>query len=171
MNALGNDRVVEYVNEHFVSTYPKVGTFRVINGQKVGGNVASYFCLADGSVLHAVPGQVTADKFLNEARWAYEVRKAVLTKSTKLAEGTVDARKYRELMKQAHLERFNAEAGPRWGNKQSLPLNMPRTVSPQAQAHWLLATRPMAEIDDIYPRVWTQILREELSLRPVEKAQ
>jgi hypothetical protein len=50
------------------------GTFQIINGQKVGGNVASYFCVWDGGVLHAVPGQVNAQKLLEEAHWAYSSR-------------------------------------------------------------------------------------------------
>jgi hypothetical protein len=169
VNALGDERVVDYVNENFVSTYLKVGTFQVINGQKVGGNVASYFCLGDGSVLHAVPGQVNADKFLNEARWAFEVRKSALTFSTDLVEGKVDARKYRDIVKKAHVERFNVETGHRFNHRQTLPVSLPRNVGQQAQAHWLLASRPMARIDDVYPTVWTQVLREQLSTLPVEK--
>ena len=50
MNALANTQVADYLNENYICTFLKVGTFQIINGQKVGGNVASYFCLADGSV-------------------------------------------------------------------------------------------------------------------------
>ena len=169
MNALGNPRVVEYINENFVSTYLKVGTFQIVNGQKVGGNVASYFCLGDGTVLHAVPGQVGADQFLTEARWAYEVRKSALTHSTDLRARQVDKRKYAEVVRQAHLERYSADAGSNWGNRQTLPLSMPRNVNQQTQAHWLLASNPLPQIDRVYPTVWTQILREQLSTLPVEK--
>jgi hypothetical protein len=145
-----------------------VGTFQIVNGQKQGGNVASYFCLGDGSVLHAIPGQVQPAKFLSEARWAYEVRKAALTSSTDLVRGEVDARKYRERVKSAHLERYSVGGGMRWGNNQ-LPNTLPRNVTQQTQVHWLLATRPMPRIDDVYPIVWERILNEKLSTLPVER--
>ena len=67
MNALADEKVAEYVNEHCIATYLKVGTFQVVNGQKVGGNVASYFCVNDGAVVHAVAGPVDAQVFLSEA--------------------------------------------------------------------------------------------------------
>src|SRR5215212_7493444 len=152
------------MNENFVSTYLKVGTFQIVNGQKQGGNVASYFCLADGSVLHAVPGQTNAEKLLSEARWAYEIRKAALTHSTELASRNVDKRKYADVIRKAHVERYHNEGGQRWGNSPTaIPANMPRNVGPQAQAHWLLAKGSLASIENVYPTVWTQILREQLS--------
>ena len=51
MNALANPQVGKYLNEYFVSSFQKVGTFRIVGGQKQGGNVASYFCAPDGRVL------------------------------------------------------------------------------------------------------------------------
>ena len=58
MNALADDRVGQYFNAHFVSAFQKVGTFKIVDGQKQGGNVAAYFCTADGRVLHVVAGPV-----------------------------------------------------------------------------------------------------------------
>jgi hypothetical protein len=46
-----------------------VGTFRIVNGQKQGGNVASYFCTPDGRVLHLIAGPVDGDTLIREARW------------------------------------------------------------------------------------------------------
>jgi hypothetical protein len=171
VNALNDKRVSDYMNENFVCTYLKVGTFQIINGQKVGGNVASYFCLADGSVLHAVPGQTNADKLLNEARWAYEIRKFALTQSTQLASGGVDKRKYAESIRRSHTERYHGGHGAHWNNPQMQPLpnSLPRHVNAQSQVHWLLARSPLANIDSVYPTVWTEILREQLSARPVER--
>ena len=158
------------MNENFVCTYLKVGTFQIINGQKVGGNVASYFCLADGSVLHAVPGQTNADKLLTEARWAYEIRKFALTQGTQLASGSVDKRKYAESIRKSHTERYHGD-GIHWNHRQPTPLpnQMPRHLTQQQQVHWLLARSPLANIDNVYPTVWTEVLREQLSARPVEK--
>jgi hypothetical protein len=171
VNALADPRVVEYLNENFVCTFLKVGTFQIINGQKVGGNVASYFCLHDGGVLHAVPGQVGADKLLAESRWAHEVRKSALTFSTDLGTGNLDMRKYRDRITRSHLERFHADGNPVPGKKSHAPLpkNLPRFASQQAQVHWLLARQPVAKLDTVYPFVWTQILQEKLSGLPVTR--
>ncbi len=155
MNALASDPVADFVNEHCVATYLKVGTFRIVNGQKQGGNVASYFCLPDGSVLHAVAGPVDARKFLSEARWAVETRKSALTLSTKLTTGEIDPQKYRNHVQQAHRERFRVEA----------PQGAPR--SRPGQVHALLMTNPLMSIDEAYPIVWEQVLNEKLSGLPV----
>src|SRR5215813_1884668 len=90
----------------------KVGTFRIVDGQKQGGNVASYFCLPDGAVVHAVPGKVDARTLLTEARWAIETRKFALTQSTDLEGGGVDMIRFRYLIRQAHEERFAVEKNP-----------------------------------------------------------
>jgi hypothetical protein len=172
---LGDARVVDYLNDNFVCTYLKVAKFEIINNQKVGGNVASYFCLADASasVVHAVPGQSNPDKMLSEARWAYETRKTALTFGTVLGTDKVDMRKYYDRVKQAHLERYNNEAGGMWHLKANgghqLPANMPRNLSQQGQVHYLLAKEPLAKLDLLYPIVWTQVLGEQLSTLPVGK--
>ena len=44
MNALADPAAGKYLNEYFVSSFQKVATFRIADGQKQGGNVASYFC-------------------------------------------------------------------------------------------------------------------------------
>jgi hypothetical protein len=174
VNALADGRVAEYINENFVATYLKVGTFQIINGQKVGGNVASYFCLPDSSVLHAVPGKVDGARLLSEARWAYETRKSALTLSTDLVSGVVDQTKYQVLVQQAHVERYQAEGhrGPGIGRRgkaaaQALPADLPRGISQQGQAHWVLAHSPLERLERIYPFVWQEILREQLSGLPV----
>ena len=106
MNALADERVGSYLKDGFVSTYVKVGTFQIVNGQKVGGNVASYFCLPDGSVVHVVPGKVDATTFLNEARFALETHKFASMVSTELASGRKDPHKYQVAIRKAHEERL-----------------------------------------------------------------
>ena len=59
MNALANPEVGKYFEKYFVTSFQRVGTFKIVqtpNGpkQKQGGNVATYFCAPDGRVLHAV---------------------------------------------------------------------------------------------------------------------
>ncbi len=171
MNAFADPRVVDYLNENFVCTYLKVGTFQIVNGQKQGGNVASYFCFPDTSVVHAIPGQVAADKLLSEARFAFETRKSGLTYATDLVRDFVDVRKLRDHLTKTHAERYHAEQNNWQGKKGYLPVpgSMPRHVSQQSQAHWLLARQPLAKLDTVYPVVWTQILNEQLSGVPVAK--
>ena len=177
MNALADQRVADEFNEKFVCTYLKVGTFQIINGQKVGGNVASYWCLADGSVLHAVPGKMDANKLLMEARWASETRKAALTHCTNLVTGEPSMKKYESFVKRAHTERFYAEQqhpGVRrevWPGERPLPMTSCRRhyLCSKAEAHWLLARSPLDKIDTVYPVVWTRILNEQLSGLPVEQ--
>jgi hypothetical protein len=172
VNALSDPRVAQYINENFVATYLKVGTFQIINGQKVGGNVASYFCLWDGSVVHAVPSKVEADQLLSEARWAVDVRKSALMFATDLGTGNINMTRYRYKMMQANVERYHAETNSSAsgsGSDIQLPMSLPREQSQQAQAEWVLARNPLAQLNDVYPYLWTQILQEKLSDVPVTK--
>jgi hypothetical protein len=169
--------VAEFVNEHFIATYLKVGTFQIVDGQKQGGNVASYFCLFEGSVVHAVAGPVDARAFLREARWALETRKAALTFATKLVTGEIDHGKYLSQFRKAHEERFlvenrasiaqlRRELAKHAGGQAPLP-ELLRNSSRAAQIHWLLATNPLPAIEDVYPIVWERVLNERLSGLPV----
>ena len=78
MNALANPEVGKYLNEYFACSFQKVATFRVVGGQKQGGNVASYFCAPDGRVLHVVAGPVNSATLLKEARWVVETTKKAM---------------------------------------------------------------------------------------------
>jgi hypothetical protein len=165
------------VADHFESTYQKVGTFRVVNGQKLGGNVATYFCLADGTVVHAVAGPVGARQFLTEARWAVDLRKLAA------AEAGGDVARYRATVRKGHLERLASEGGL------SLPPNtLPKLVNgpppvptaglvhrpaaqrtgTQGQVHVLLAYSPLARLEHLYPIVFEQVLGERVSTLPVQ---
>lgn len=168
VNALADARVADYLNEHFVCTYLKVGTFLIVGGQKVGGNVASYYCLGDGSVVHAVAGKVSADTLLNESRWATEIRKSAIMNATNLISGNIDMKKFSDKIQRAHAERYHKDGGG-WshGKYSPVPMQFPHHRGKQAQAHWLLARNPLGQLDTIYPVVWTRILNEQLSDAPV----
>ena len=105
MNALANPEVGKYLNEYFVSSFQKVGTFRILNGQKQGGNVASYFCAPDGRVLHAIAGPVDAATMLKEAKWVVESTKKAMTESKG------DGAKFKALFRQWHADRLRQESG------------------------------------------------------------
>jgi hypothetical protein len=105
VNALANPEVGKYLNENFVSAFQKVATFKIVNGQKQGGNVAAYFCATDGRVLHAVAGPVDAATMLREAKWVVETtRKA-------LAESKNDGGRFKAYFRTAHAQRLRNEHG------------------------------------------------------------
>jgi hypothetical protein len=105
VGALANTEVGKFVNEHFVSSYQKVATFKIVGGAKQGGNVATYFCAQDGRVLHAVAGPVDAGTFLREARWVVDTAK----KALKEADG--DGGKFKMHFRKAHAQKLKDEFG------------------------------------------------------------
>jgi hypothetical protein len=105
VNALANPEVGKYINEYFVSAFQKVGTFRIVNGQKQGGNVAAYFCAPDGRVLHVVAGPVDAQTMLHEAKWVVETATKAIEESK--GNGATFKTAYRKL----HAERLRREHG------------------------------------------------------------
>src|SRR6266446_3160692 len=95
----------KYLNEFFVASYQKVATFRIVNGQKQGGNVASYFCAPDGRVLHIIAGPVDAATMLREAKWVVE------TTEKAMDECKDDGVKFKAFFRKAHADRLKAEHG------------------------------------------------------------
>lgn len=179
MNALANKEVGTYMSKHFVCTYQRVGTFKIVNNAKQGGNVASYFCKADRHVLHALAGPVDAKTFLREARWAVETSKhaALLAGDGPLT--------WKAVVRKAHLDRLAEDhnvnihqlympnayelaallrGGPLRGNFAAVGW-----LDNQGKTHHLLATYPLVELGRIYHLVFTDILNEEVSTLPVAK--
>lgn len=105
MNALANPEVGKYLNEYFCSSFQKVATFRIVGGQKQGGNVASYFCAPDGRVLHAIAGPVDARTLLHEASWVVDNAK----KAIEEAKG--DGSRFKAFFRRAHADRLRNEHG------------------------------------------------------------
>ncbi len=105
MNALASPEVGKYLNEYFCSSFQKVATFKIVGGQKQGGNVASYFCAPDGRVLHAVAGPVDANTLLREAKWVVENAKKAIEESKG------DGGRFKAYFRRAHADRLRAEHG------------------------------------------------------------
>src|SRR5262249_39496420 len=105
VNALNNPEVGKYLNEYFCASFQKVATFRIVGGQKQGGNVASYFCAPDGRVLHVIAGPVDAQTMLREAKWVVETTKKAMEES----KGTGAA--FKAYFGKAHAERLRQEYG------------------------------------------------------------
>jgi hypothetical protein len=157
VNALANPEVGKYLNEYFTSSFQKVGTFRIVNGQKQGGNVASYFCAPDGRVLHAVAGPVNANALLREARWAVETYKLALL------ENPDDDTGLRAFFWKAHAERLRREhrfdltgGGGR------------RKLSNPGRVHLILAAAPLARLEQVYRLVFEKVLGETVTTAPVD---
>jgi hypothetical protein len=165
------------VAENFEATYQKVGTFRVVNGNKQGGNVASYFCLSDGTVIHAVAGPLDAAQYLQELRWAIDLRKQAASESGG------DLMKYRRVLRFGHQERLS-ESGPRipadllpaitpgappipTANPLHTPVGRRLAKTRQGQVHTLLAYYPLPKIQQLYPIVFEEVLKEKVSTLPV----
>jgi hypothetical protein len=105
VSALANAAVGKYLNEFFVSSFQKVATFKIVNGAKQGGNVASYFCAPDGRVLHVVAGPVNATVMLKEAKWVVETAKVAIKESKG------DGGKFKAIFRTAHAKRLKDEYG------------------------------------------------------------
>ena len=153
-----------------------MGTFQLVNGVKVGGNVAAYFCLSDGTVIHAVAGPLGARQFLQEARWAVDLRKLAAS------EAGGDVARYRAAIRKGHLERLAAESSlklpPRTlpaitNGAPPVPTNNQirtpagRGTGNQGQVHILLAYYPLPKIQQLYTIVFEDILGEKVSTLPV----
>ncbi|QJW93434.1 hypothetical protein [Frigoriglobus tundricola] len=162
--------------DNFEATYQKVGTFRIVDGAKVGGNVASYFCLSDGTVIHAVAGPLNARQYLQELRWAADLRKMAASES-----GGSTA-KYRAVLRKGHLERLAVESGVRLppnalppivAGPPPVPTDKPlhthvgRGLNNQGQVHALLAYYPLPKIQQLYTIVFEDVLKEKVSTLPV----
>jgi hypothetical protein len=105
VNALANPEVGKYLNENCACSFQKVATFKIVNGQKQGGNVASYFCAPDGRVLHVIAGPVDAATMLREAKWVVETTKKAM------AESKGDGAAFKAYFRKAHAERLRHEYG------------------------------------------------------------
>jgi hypothetical protein len=159
VNALANDEVGEYLNRHFVASFQKVGTFKLVNGQKQGGNVASYFCTPDGRVLGAVAGPVNAAALLREARWVVETAKLASL------ENGADETRLRRFWHKAHADRLRQDCGV---DVAAMPSSTARSgLNAQGRVHLLLTAVPMVRIDQCYRLVFERILGERISTAPV----
>jgi len=103
--------VGRFLSKHFLCGWEKVGTFAVVKSgnrvvEKQGGNVATYFCTPDLEVIHAVAGNVGAEEFLGEAKWAVDLAARL--------EGKAKEERFR-VVKEAHEKRLQEQAGS-WSN-------------------------------------------------------
>jgi hypothetical protein len=193
VNALAKDEVGAFINKYFVSSFQRVGSFRITQGRKQGGNVATYFCAPDGRVLHAIAGPVDANVLLEEANWVIEKTKDGMMRS----QG--DATKFKDAMRKYHAERLQERYGVRVtpvlkdqilqnletatayrdpkGRSLAPVLPLPpieneREVKNQqsnaAKVHRLLAAHAMLKVENLYGAIFQGILGETVTTKPVE---
>lgn len=165
------------MNEHFVSSFQKIASFRKNGEQKQGGNVASYFCTPKGEVVHAIAGPVEADAFLREARWTVELWKLAQL------DGNDKTARLQAFLRKAHFDRLRKDYA--MGPAQQIPglavQALLKTGGARQQAlgnldnqgkiHLLLGNYPLARIQQIYTLVFERILNERVSTGPVVQRQ
>jgi hypothetical protein len=161
VNALANEKVGDYLNTYFVSSYQKVGTFRVVDGQKQGGNVASYFCTPDGQVLHVVTGPVSAATLLREARWAVETHKLGLLECRE------SENRLKGFFRKAHSNRLLLEHS--YDIRATASRSNRPSLTGQGRVHRVLALYPLLKIEQVYKYVFEKVLDEKISTAPVEE--
>jgi len=148
----------------------------LVNGQKQGGNVVSYFCTTEGEILHAVPGPVDAATLLREARWVVETYKLALL------EAHHDVRLVKQAFRLAHADRLPAaKAKVDWKHmafyqpsEEALGKVLGKNsggqrLDQQGHVHLLLAYYPLVQLDQAYKVIYEKVLNEKVSTRPVEE--
>jgi hypothetical protein len=161
VNALAKEKVGEYLNTYFVSSYQKVGTFRVVKGEKQGGNVASYFCTPNGQVLHVVTGPVTEEVLLREARWAVEMHKLALL------ECRDNEGRRKAFYRKVHALRLLREHG--YDIRATAKRGSRPALAGQGLVHRMLALAPLLKIEQAYKYVFVKVLNENISTAPVQE--
>jgi hypothetical protein len=161
VGAFADQELGQYLNERFVIAFVRVGERPAVQG----GPVASYFCRADGSVLHAVVGPVGAEDYLNEARSAVWLHRNAAGRTNP------------EVVRARHVVRdhqfdllpdtFRDSLSKTWlpgldppepVSDRALRLRSVAGLSPQARVSLLIAAYPLASVEDIHRTVWTHIL-------------
>jgi hypothetical protein len=134
-----------------------VGTFKIEGGVKKGGNVATYFCTAEGRVLHAIAGPVDAPTLLADAKW-------VLATHAKAKEaGKEGEADYVKVVRQAHADWLEQDAKQPQEPAALARRPDPRRPSPAAAVHRLLASHALDTIEQVYGKVWEDILKEKVA--------
>ena len=159
--ALSDEKVGDYLNTYFAASYQKVGTFRIVDGEKQGGNVASYLCTPEGQVLHVVTGPASAEVLLREARWAVETQKLaqLQCKDNETQRKLFFRKRHAERLLREHHYDIRATA-----KRADRP-----TLSNQGQVHRVLAIYPLLKVEQVYKYVFEKVLDEKVSAAPVEE--
>jgi hypothetical protein len=158
-DCLMNDDVADFLEKNdFVCVMQCVSGLPQQDGAKTDGNVVTYFCQNDKSVLHAISGPVDAAEFLRQAYWILAVRKNAL------ADFKIDSLLYANRFRKAHNEKYQ-EAN----DKQRLVPNelgrLGLDPDPQKQIHSLLAgfkSEPLPKFETISKRIYVRIMKEPL---------
>lgn len=138
----------------------------MIGKQKVGGNVACYFCrVVNGElhVLHCVPGPVDAKTFLSEARFAVELHNQAMLVGAK------SWHKYGVAVQNGFRDRIGTDFGLPWQNaRPPFPAAAGMHAgTPQGVVNSSLAKTTLPKLVAFYPYVWEKVLFEKLSAAPV----
>jgi hypothetical protein len=188
VQALARPEVGDFLTQHCVAVYDKVGTFKVNVGPdgktatRDGGNVAAFFCSPSGYVIHAVAGPRTAEAFLAEAKWAVSAYTNIVGKrglgSAAMQSGQVP--RVTPALRQAHatalelITKPNAFApGLELVHHKPSPDPALRGIEQaglkqREQVHRLLKSRAFEPLTVVGPEVYTKVLGEKVTTESVQ---
>ncbi len=185
---LAKPEVGDFLSKHFVAAFDRVGTFRVNVGgdgtaaNKNGGNVAAFFCTPSGKVIHAVAGPRTAEAFLAEAKWTTMVYREALSdpRTGRRLVASDQVPRMAVAIRHAHAAAAELIAHPTTpAPGRELVLHEPAAdpnlaglerqgLERRRKVHTLLKDIALEPVAQVGPKVYHDILGEELSTKPVE---
>ncbi|GEM_PF-3168129 len=152
--------------------------------QKIGGNVAVYFCTPDLDALHAIAGNVSAEEFVAGAEWAAELwrelrglPKPVRRERARAAHGAMLGKDHpiqdTPLTWTSTVTSLGGTADSRIGTVATKititysvnlnPLMFGRALDAQIETHRLLLGRPLAPLEEVFRGLFEGILGEKVS--------
>lgn len=179
--ALAKQEVGDFLTKHFVSVYDKVGTFEVNfesdgRARRNGGNVAAFLCTPNGNVIHVVAGPRTAEAFLAEAKWSVSMFSQITSQS---GLGKTPAR-VAIMLRAAHAEAVQLLNNPDAPTSERALLSHEPPADPKLagldqngrrqrrMVHQLLTNRAFEQMASVGPTVYTAVLGEKVTTRPVQ---
>ena len=148
-DALSSANIGEYFSKHFVSTYERIDHWSVdkeAGDKDVVADVVGYFCTPNGNVIHSVVGGPSAERFLQEAKWAVETFRSVKDQ---------DAEMRKQQVATAHIKRMPKKSG--WTSLLNRSTEQEGGKQMQ-EVHRLFADHPMSPLPSVYRTISEQIL-------------
>jgi len=172
-------RVDDIIARDYVCAAASISGQLTPNLKLIGGSIATYLLLEDGTPIHVIPGPVSGADYAKELEWAIKLARSLPKDDTRLGK-----------VRQAHALRYSAAGGPdlalmNWmlgirsfiskdgatfmllregeGSPEPiLPRNWPLHVPRQVEVHWLFAARkgPLEKLDQLHHHIYLEVLDE-----------
>ena len=151
--ALSDATVGKYFGNNFSCTFERIGHWSVEKetvDKDLVADLVGYFCTADGEVIQAIVGSISAEQLLQEAKWAVELFRGMKDQ---------DQETQKQQVATAHNKRLPQKSG--WSSL----LNQPAEQEGNKQmhkVHRILADQPLSSLPSAY-----RVISEEILGRPV----